>query len=916
MKVLKDLAVSGQITVGQLLQSSIDTDKFIVSDGGVAKFRTGSQLLGDIDGVINTRTITINGTAQDLTANRSFTVGDVRTDGSYANPAWITSLAWSKITGAPAFITGNQNITLSGDVTGSGATSIVTTIANNAVTTAKINNGAVTAAKLATFGAGEGIYWAANTDGASITFESTGDGGSGGRALSNLLIALTDNGDEGLKVTTTGAELLYVNINQFQYKGSNVWTAANLTNLNQLTNGPGYITGYTETDTLSSVTARGSSTSTAVTFSTSATIGRVLMDFDGTDSFFRMQSGNRMRITTTGGTDFIIPNTGNMTYNGNTVWHAGNLTNLNQLTNGPGYITSYTETDTLATVTGRGASTSTALSLNGGVTITGPNAWNAATPMLSIGGTGDGRMQVRHIWGKEASTANPDHLWLQYTNSTFGVQIGASGGSNPLYVAGDIYMGGYFGGNLVATRTWVQSQGYVTGSYLPLAGGTMTGNVQFNANLLQFNNGGVRSWNMGISGGNLNVYSGDGSGSLLYNGRPLRDSYYRTYSGFSDYYGGGTGGWYRVAQITLTGNCSGSVLYGTLYDNRYDGADSYQIAVVARADCDFTSNNESHYINVGCSILGSTYYTDYRSKIRVVLTGSSSGSRTYELQFYESPWNHDTWQIETTGWTVYTSPQVANASTGTPRVNYISNHNADYIRANTAVYSPVYYDSSNTQYYLDGNVSGGWRIGTPSGYLDLGPLNSGFCHFQTDRDKFYFNKRVEVDGELHRYGGSRFVENTGTWSISVTGSAGSLSSMNISQFTNNSGYITSTNTDFTYSASLTLSTSWQNTGVTATQLSTSGVYIVTCALNDFAVSGGQYSETYVGLMYWYASGTNSNNAAEIPLHHSGHADNDRYIYLRTLTDTGAATGKIYLQIKGNGNNSGASTYSFTFKRLL
>lgn len=140
------------------------------------------------------------------------------------------------------YITGNQNITLSGDVTGSGTTSIATTIVNNAVTTAKINNGAVTAAKLATFGAGEGIYWAANTDGASIIFESTGDGAGGGRALSNLLIALVDNGDEGLKVTTTGSELLYVNINQFQYKGSNVWTAASLTNLNQLANGPGYIT--------------------------------------------------------------------------------------------------------------------------------------------------------------------------------------------------------------------------------------------------------------------------------------------------------------------------------------------------------------------------------------------------------------------------------------------------------------------------------------------------------------------------------------------------------------------------------------------------------------------------------------------------------------------------------------------------
>jgi hypothetical protein len=47
----------------------------------------------------------------------------------------------------PNFLTSNQTITLSGDVTGSGATSIVTTIATNAVTTAKIANTAVTFAK-------------------------------------------------------------------------------------------------------------------------------------------------------------------------------------------------------------------------------------------------------------------------------------------------------------------------------------------------------------------------------------------------------------------------------------------------------------------------------------------------------------------------------------------------------------------------------------------------------------------------------------------------------------------------------------------------------------------------------------------------------------------------------------------------
>lgn len=53
---------------------------------------------------------------------------------------------WKNI--APPWITGNQTIVLSGDVIGSGATSISTTIANNAVTTTKIANSNVTLAKI------------------------------------------------------------------------------------------------------------------------------------------------------------------------------------------------------------------------------------------------------------------------------------------------------------------------------------------------------------------------------------------------------------------------------------------------------------------------------------------------------------------------------------------------------------------------------------------------------------------------------------------------------------------------------------------------------------------------------------------------------------------------------------------------
>lgn len=48
------------------------------------------------------------------------------------------------------YLTGNQTVTLGGDLSGSGTTSITATIASNAVTTAKVNNNAITYAKLQT----------------------------------------------------------------------------------------------------------------------------------------------------------------------------------------------------------------------------------------------------------------------------------------------------------------------------------------------------------------------------------------------------------------------------------------------------------------------------------------------------------------------------------------------------------------------------------------------------------------------------------------------------------------------------------------------------------------------------------------------------------------------------------------------
>jgi predicted heme/steroid binding protein len=84
--------------------SKVDNTDAVVSVNGY----TGAVVLtySDVGAPPATRTLTINGTGYDLSADRSWTVGDVRTDQTYANPAWITELAWTKITGTPTTLAG------------------------------------------------------------------------------------------------------------------------------------------------------------------------------------------------------------------------------------------------------------------------------------------------------------------------------------------------------------------------------------------------------------------------------------------------------------------------------------------------------------------------------------------------------------------------------------------------------------------------------------------------------------------------------------------------------------------------------------------------------------------------------------------------------------------------------------------
>jgi len=161
-----------------------------------------------------------------------------------------------------------------------------------------------------------------------------------------------------------------------------MWHSGNLSNLNQLTNGPGYITSYTETDTLASVTARGATTSTETIFTgtlktrKSQTAGDYTTAALWVESHSNTATGIAFHISGVKGTYLEMRTNQVLYWDGNTVYHSGNLTNLNQLTNGPGYISSITSGNV---TTALGYTPYNATNPSGYITSSGSISGNAAT---------------------------------------------------------------------------------------------------------------------------------------------------------------------------------------------------------------------------------------------------------------------------------------------------------------------------------------------------------------------------------------------------------------------------------------------------------------------------------------------------------------------------------------------------------
>lgn len=235
----------------------------------------------------------------------------------------------------------------------------------------------------------------------------------------------------------------------------------------------------------------------------------------------------------------------------------------------------------------------------------------------------------------------------------------------------------------------------------------------------------------------------------------------------------------------------------------------------------------------------------------------------------------------------------------------------------TLVAPEVRINDGNTRIHEGGGNS--VRVTTNSGWLEIGPHNTGHAHIQTDRTNFYFNKEVVVDtGIIGSYNEDLYLRRGRNSAHQIRIAAGTTT---ISQNTVIQGSLTVSGsisqadgfgTLYTFNTTQGLSTSWADVTAIAGNALPTGTYAIQIFINNSDVGGHSWSEYYSGTMSWYGSSTNDGDSNEIPLHNAGHAQNGPLVYARTLRRSQST---MILQLAASGT-VGSDGIQIKLRRLI
>ena len=562
-------------------------------------------------------------------------------------------------------------------------------------------------------------------------------------------------GNVGIEVTYSGDMWVHTNIDSSSWGTKTIWTSRNFTSTN-ISNwntaygwgnhaSAGYLTSYSETDTLATVTSRGSSTSTALTLNGALTLNNTLSmstsstqpvtiygDSAGSNGLFRIQidsvsdsfgSGARTFLGD-GGIDVII-GTSNGSYTPNNSYIS--INHNDSIFMGAG---SSPGLDFILDTSGN-------VTLVGSITVSGGNSsqWNTAynkrvtstslsSSTLTIAAA-DGTTVTATVptfnqstTGNAATATLASTVSINYSNDSNSTYQMLWGSGNSVYGTGGVYLNpstDYVYATSFNASDWFRSSG-TTGWYNSTYGGgwymTDTSYVRpYNSKSIHMGNASIDYVTQLHFNDNVRFYDEDNNNYLNYKwgnsgagGIKFRDGD-DSIQGYV--YGSGTG---SFGLLDGSGNwkirldTSDVEMYGTQYLTTI-----YANTIYDRNDSNYYLNPNGSSRLYGLTLAGNANGTDSVNQLFLWSndgTTSAIGFKANGGEFGNPTGNGD-------GYNTYFTMDTDGRGWVFRRGSGGSDFNAAYTsgwilnngiwQANASMRAPIFYDSNDTSYYLDPN---------------------------------------------------------------------------------------------------------------------------------------------------------------------------------------------------------------------